>query len=74
MKNPGTSILSMMLVNSSSIYAVNYADGHLFVQIHNSEKIYDHPGFPYSVYLEFMNASSIGQYYNHYIPGRYGYG
>ena len=64
----------MMLVNSSSIYAVDYADGHLYVQFHDSEKIYDHPGVPYSVFQEFMNASSMGAYYSRYIRGRYGNG
>ena len=32
---------------------------------------YDHPGVPYSVYVEFMNASSKGAYYNQHIHGRY---
>lgn len=63
--------MTLLLVNSSSIRAVGY-DGHtLSVQFHNSETVYDHPGVPYSVYLEFMNASSMGAYYNQHIRGKY---
>ena len=64
----------MFLVNSSSIYAVDYVDGHLYVQFHGNEKIYDHPGVPYVVYQEFLNAWSLGAFYSRYIRGRYGYG
>ena len=60
----------MIPVNSSSIRAVGWSSGHLFVQFHTSDEIYDHPGV-YSVYREFMNASSIGAYYNRHIRGRY---
>ena len=62
----------MIPVRSSSIRAVDYAGSHLFVQFHTSDKIYDHPGVPYSVFAEFVNAPSMGEYYNRYIRGRYG--
>jgi hypothetical protein len=62
----------MITVNSTSIRAVGYDGYHLFVQFHTSDEIYDHPGVPYSVYREFMNASSMGAYYNRHIRGRYG--
>ena len=62
----------MIPVRSSSIRAVDYAGNHLFVQFHTSDKIYDHPGAPYSVFAEFMNAPSMGEYYNRHIRGRYG--
>jgi hypothetical protein len=63
--------VSLVLVNSSSIRAVGYDGYTLAVQFHTSDKIYDHPGVPYSVYLEFMNAPSMGAYYNQHIRGRY---
>ena len=63
--------MSLVLVNSSSIRAVGYDGYTLAVQFHTSDKIYDHPGVPYSVYLEFMNAPSMGAYYNQHIRGRY---
>ena len=63
--------MTLLIVESSSIRAVGY-DGHtLSVQFHTSGEIYDHPGVPYSVYLEFMGAVSMGAYYNHYIRGHY---
>jgi len=61
----------LIIVFSSSIHAVGWSSGHLYVQFHTSDEIYDHPGVPYSVYREFMNASSMGAYYNRYIRGRY---
>jgi hypothetical protein len=63
--------MTLMLVNSSSIRAVGY-DGHtLSVQFHTSNTVYDHHGVPYSVYAGFMNASSMGAYYNQHIRGKY---
>ena len=61
---------TMILVNSSAIRAVGY-DGHTLTVEFHSGRVYDHPNFPYDVYVEFMNASSIGQYYNRHIRGRY---
>lgn len=63
--------MSLILVNSSSIRAVGYDGNHLFVQFHTSDTIYDHPGVPYDIYVSFMNASSMGAYYNQHIRGRY---
>ncbi len=72
--------MNMTLVNSSAIRAVGYdgytltvvADGYTLTVEFHSGRIYDHPGVPYSVYVEFMNAPSMGAYYNRYIRGRYG--
>lgn len=62
---------ALILVNSSSIRSVGY-DGHtLSVQFHTSDKVYDHPGVPYCVYAELMNALSMGAYYNQHIRGKY---
>jgi hypothetical protein len=44
------------------------------VQFHTSDEIYDHPGMPYQVYQEFVDATSMGAYYNRYIRGRYRWG
>jgi hypothetical protein len=62
--------MTLILVNSSAIRAVGYDGNILTVEFHTG-RIYDHHGVPYSVYVEFMNASSLGAYYNHYIRGRY---
>ncbi len=57
-------------VNSSAIRAVGHDGYTLAVEIH-SGRIYDHPNVPYDIYVEFMNASSLGVYYDRYIRGRY---
>lgn len=62
--------MTMILVNSSAIRAVGYDGYTLTVEFH-SGRIYDHPGVPCSVYVEFMNATSMGAYYNRHIRGRY---
>lgn len=61
----------MIYLNSSSIRAVDYAGNHLFVLFHTSDKFYDHPGVPYSVFVELVNATSPEIYYNRHIRGRY---
>ncbi|MGD1088345.1 MAG: KTSC domain-containing protein [Verrucomicrobiota bacterium] len=60
----------MIPLNSSAIRAVGYDGYTLTVEFHNGH-IYDHPGIPYAVYVEFMNAPSLGHYYNQNIRGRY---
>ena len=57
-------------VESSAIRAIGYAGGTLVVEFH-SGRVYDHPGVPYPVFLELLNARSIGAYYNQHIQGRY---
>ena len=57
-------------VASSVIRAVGY-DGRVLTVLFHSGRIYDHPGVPYNVYLELLNASSVGAYYNQNIRGRY---
>ena len=63
--------MSLILVNSSAIYAVGY-DGHnLAVQFTTSDEVYTHHGVPYSVYAGLMQAESMGAFYNRHIRGRY---
>lgn len=61
---------TLIPVDSTAIRAVGY-DGHTPTVEFHSGRIFDHPGAPYSVYMEFMNASSMGEYYNRHIRGRY---
>lgn len=60
----------MIRVNSSAIRAVGYDGYTLSVKFH-SGRVYDHPGVPWTVYHEFMSASSMGRYYSYHIRGRY---
>jgi KTSC domain-containing protein len=62
--------VEMISVNSSAIRAVGYDGYTLTVEFHTG-RVYDHHGVSYSVYVEFMNASSMGAYYNQNIRGRY---
>ena len=59
-----------MISVSSAIRAVGYDGYTLSVEFH-SGRVYDHPGVPYSVYEELMQASSKGAYYSRNIRGRY---
>ena len=59
---------TLIPVNSSAIRAVGYDGYTLTVEFH-SGRTYDHPSVSYSVYVEFMNAPSMGAYYNRYIRG-----
>lgn len=62
--------MTLILVNSSAIRDVGY-DGHTLTVEFHTGRIYDHHGVSHSVYAEFMNASSMGAYYNRHIRGRY---
>ena len=63
--------MTLISVNSSAIAGVDY-DGHtLFVQFHTSDKIYEHRGRPEALFEDFMNAPSMGEFYNKYIRGKF---
>jgi hypothetical protein len=62
--------MTLTSVNSSAIRAVGYDGYTLTVEFH-SGRIYDHPGVPYFVYMEFMNAPSLGEFYSRHIRGHY---
>jgi hypothetical protein len=62
---------TLIPVDSEAIRAVSYDGYTLAVQFHSSDTIYDHPNVPYDVYEAFMNAPSMGAYYNCHIRGRY---
>jgi hypothetical protein len=58
-------------VNSSAIAAVGYDGYTLSVQFHTSDKIYEHDGCPESLFEDFMNAPSMGEFYNKHIRGKF---
>jgi hypothetical protein len=61
---------TLIPVDSTAIRAVGF-DGYTLTVEFQSGRIYDHPGVPEHVYVEFMNASSMGEYYGRHIRGRY---
>ena len=62
--------IEMISVNSSAIRAVGYDGYTLTVEFHTG-RVYDHPGVPHSIYVELMNAPSMGAFYNRHIRGKY---
>jgi hypothetical protein len=70
MVRTNTDSAGLIPVNSSAIRSVGY-DGHTLTVEFHSGHTYGHPGVYYQVYREFMNAPSMGAYYNRYIRGRY---
>lgn len=62
--------MNLIRVNSSAIRAIGYDGSTLTVEFHGG-RIYDHPGVPYHVYSDLMDATSKGRYYSRYIRGRY---
>ena len=63
--------MTLVQVNSSAIASVGYDGYTLRVQFHTSDTVYEHHGCSYSFYEEFMNASSMGEFYNKYIRGKF---
>ncbi|HTR41668.1 MAG TPA: KTSC domain-containing protein [Pseudomonadales bacterium] len=61
----------LIAVNSSAVAAVGFDGYTLFVQFHTSDIIYEHHGCPYSLFEAFMNSTSMGEFYNHYIRGKF---
>jgi hypothetical protein len=66
-----TSYATLIPVDSSAISAIGYDGSTLTVVFRETERAYDHPGVPYSVYQGLMQASSKGEYYNRYIRKKY---
>jgi hypothetical protein len=60
--------MSLIIVNSSSIRAVDYDGNHLFVQFHTSDTIYTHYGVPEDMFHGLMNASSMGPAHSQSLP------
>ena len=61
----------MIPVRSSSIRAVGFNGNTLAVRFRTSDTVYEHHGVPFSVYLGFMQADSMGAFYNRHIRGKY---
>ncbi len=63
--------MTLIAVNSSAIAAVGYDGYTLCVQFRTSDTVYEHHGCPHSLYEEFVNAPSMGEFYNQYIRGKF---
>jgi len=58
-------------VNSSAITRIEWENNTLTIWFTGNAVGYDYYGVPEHVYLDFLNAHSIGQYYNDYIKDQY---
>ena len=59
-------------VNSTMFTSVGYDEKSQTLELEfSSGKIYQHSNVPIRVYTEFMNAPSLGKYYNQWIKGKY---
>jgi hypothetical protein len=63
--------MTLIAVNSSAIEAVGFDGYTLAVKFHTSDEIYEHHGCPHSLYEDFMNAPSMGAFYNQNIRGKF---
>ena len=63
--------MTLFTVNSSAIAAIGYENGTLAVQFHNNPKTYLLPKVPYSLFMQFLNASSHGEFWNRYLRGKF---
>ncbi len=63
--------MSMISVNSSAIAAICYENGTLKVQFHNNTKTYELPNVPYDLFVEFINAPSLGEFWNRHLRGKF---
>ena len=62
----------MPAVNSSAIASIDYnsESREMYVSFHETGN-YTYYDVPEEVYLEFLHAKSVGQYFNIYIKDRY---
>lgn len=62
----------MRLFTSKAIRGADYNSQTMVLMVYfTNGRIYTHHGVPQSVYDQFINAISKGQFYNLYIKGKY---
>ena len=61
----------MFSVNSSCVAEIGYENGTLVVRFHNNPKTFELPNVPYSLFTQFLNASSHGAFWNRYLRGKF---
>ncbi len=64
--------MEMIKVSSSAISAIGYDESTKMMKIRfKQSKTYDYCGVPKNVFEAFLNASSIGRYYDQHIKDKY---
>jgi len=62
--------MKMIHVNSSAINAIGYDNGSMKITF-NQGKTYNYCNVPKTVFDDFLNASSVGRYYDLNIKNKY---
>lgn len=62
--------MQMIPVSSSNLSAIGYEDGTLYIRFNSGAK-YWYRNVPESVYINLMNASSKGKYFDSHIKNVY---
>lgn len=63
--------VELISVSSSAIAEVDYQNGTLAVKFHENPKTYELPNVPPSLFLEFINAPSLGEFWNRHLKGKF---
>lgn len=61
----------MFSVNSSCVAAVGYENGVLAVRFRGNPKTYTLPNVPYSLFAAFIDAPSLGEFWNRHLRGKF---
>lgn len=63
--------MSLISVNSTAVAAIGYEHGVLYVLFHDNPKLYALPNVPYTLFAQFLNATSHGAFWNRYLRGKF---
>jgi hypothetical protein len=63
-------VITLVSVESRAIKAIGYDNSTLRVEFHQSG-LYEYLRVPAAVVLEFLNAPSLGRYFDHHIKDTY---
>jgi hypothetical protein len=66
--------MNLILVDSSNVVSIGYDELSSVLEVHfHNESACQYSGVPQSVFTDFLNAPSKGQFLHYNIKGRYSY-
>jgi hypothetical protein len=63
--------MNMIAIKSSAVAEIGYENGVLAVRFHKNPKTYHLPNVPYSLFAAFLNAPSLGEFWNQHLRGKF---
>jgi hypothetical protein len=63
--------MQLQPVSSSCVAAIGYENGVLYVLFHNNPKLYALPNISYDLFLEFLDSTSPGTFWNQHLRGKF---